>query len=49
MQQAIREMREALEQETGDDGAGQWDPDAWEEEVRRFTRQLGQRLVQTWG
>ena len=29
MQQAIGEMREALEQETGDDGAGQWDPDAW--------------------
>ena len=49
MQQAIGEMREALEQETGDAGAGQWDPDAWEEEVRRFTRQLGQRLVQTWG
>ena len=29
MQQAIGEMREALEQETGYDGAGQWDPDAW--------------------
>ena len=35
--------------EIEDAGAGQWDPDVWEEEVRRFTRQLGQRLVQTWG
>ena len=47
MQRAIGEMREALEGETGEDGTEQWDPDAWEEEVRRFTRQLGQRLVQT--
>ncbi len=48
MEQATREMREVLEQETGEDGAGQWDPDAWEEEVIRFTRQLGRRMVQTW-
>lgn len=49
LEEAIRGMREALERETGDDGTEQWDPDAWEEEVRQFTRQLGQRLVQTWG
>ncbi len=48
MEQATREMQEVLEQETGEDGAGQWDPDAWEEEVIRFTRQLGWRMVQTW-
>ena len=49
MEQAIEEMREVLSQETEEDGAEQWDPDAWEEEVVRFTRQLGQRMVQTWG
>ena len=49
MEQAIEEMREALSQETEEDGAEQWDPDAWEEEVVRFTRRLGQRMVQTWG
>ena len=49
VKQALGEMRDVLEQETGADGAGQWDPDAWEEEVRRFTRQLGQGLLQIWG
>ena len=44
-----RELREVLSQETEEDGAEQWDPDAWEEEVVRFTRRLGQRMVQTWG
>ena len=49
MEQAIGEMREVLSQETEEDGVEPWDPDAWEEEVIRFTRQLGQRMVQTWG
>ena len=49
MEQAIEEMREVLSRETEEDGAEQWDPDAWEEEVVRFTRRLGQRMVQTWG
>ena len=49
MEQALEEMREVLEEETEDDGTGQWDPDTWEEAVIQFTRQLGQGLAQTWG
>lgn len=49
MEQAIGEMREVLRQEREEDGAEQWDPDAWEAEVIQFTRRLGQRMVQTWG
>ena len=49
MEQAIGEMREALAQEVDEGEAGYWDPDAWEEEIIRFTRQLGQRMAQTWG
>ena len=48
MEQAIGEMREALAQEVDEGKAGYWDPDAWEEEVIQFTRQLGRRMVQTW-
>ena len=48
MERAIGEMREALAQEADEGEAGYWDPDAWEEEVIRFTRQLGQGMVQTW-
>ena len=48
MEQAIGEMREALAQEVDEGEAGYWDPDAWEEEIIQFTRQLGQRMVQTW-
>ena len=48
MERAIGEMREALAQEADEGEAGYWDPDGWEEEVIRFTRQLGQRMVQTW-
>ena len=48
MEQAIGEMREALAQDVDEGEAGYWDPDAWEEEVIQFTRQLGQRMVQTW-
>lgn len=49
MERAAQEMREVLSRETEEDGAEQWDPDAWEAEVVRFTRQLGQKMVQTWG
>ena len=49
LEQAVGEMREVLSQETEEDGAKQWDPDAWEEEVIQFTRRLGQRMEQTWG
>ena len=37
-----------LAQEVDEDEAGYWDPDAWEEAVIQFTRQLGRRMVQTW-
>ena len=49
MERATQEMREVLNRETEEDGAEQWDPDAWEKEVVRFTRRLGQKMVQTWG
>ena len=48
MERATEEMREALAQEVDEGGDGYWDPDAWEEEVIQFTRQLGRRMVQTW-
>ena len=48
MERAIGEMREALAQEMDEGDAGNWDPDAWEEEVIRFTRQMGRRMMQTW-
>ena len=47
MEQAIGELRETLAGEVAEGEAGYWDPDAWEEEVIEFTRQLGQRMVQT--
>jgi len=46
--QAIAELREALGQEVEENQAEQWDPDAWEGEVRQFTQQLGQQLLQVW-
>ena len=49
MEQAISELREALDEEQEEAEAERWDPDAWEEEVRQFTQQLGQRLIQVWG
>ena len=48
MERAIGEMREALAQEVDEGEAGHWDPDAWEEEVIQFTRQMGRRMMQTW-
>lgn len=48
MEQAIAELREALGQEVEESQAEQWDPNAWEAEVRQFTQQLGQQLLQVW-
>lgn len=36
-------LQKALEQEPGE-----WDSDDWEQEVRQFTRQMGQRSLQVW-
>lgn len=44
MEQAVSELREAL----GEELEAGWDPDAWEAEVRQFTQQLGQQLLQVW-
>ena len=48
MEQAIGEMREVLSRESGEDGVEQWDPDAWEEELIRFSRELNRKMLQTW-
>ena len=48
VEQAIGEMREVLSEETEEDGAEQWDPDAWEEELIRFSRELNRKMLQTW-
>ena len=48
MERVVGEMREALAQEVDQGETGYWDPDAWEEEVIQFTRQLGRRMVQPW-
>ena len=48
MERAVAEMRESPAREVDEGEAGYWDPDAWEEEVIRFTRQSGRRMVQTW-
>ena len=48
MKQAIAELQEALSQEVEEAQAEEWDPDAWEQEVRQFTRQLGQQMLQVW-
>ena len=48
MEQAIAELREALGQEVEEAQGEQWDPDAWEQEVRQLTQQLGQQLLQVW-
>lgn len=45
---AIAKLEEGLAQETGRIQGREWDPDAWEQEVRQFTRRLGQQCLQTW-
>lgn len=46
IERAILEVREVLEEE-GEE-AEDWDPDAYEQVVRQFTRELGQQLLQVW-
>ncbi len=48
VEQAIGEMREVLSLESEEDGAEQWDSDAWEEELIRFSRELNRKMLQTW-
>lgn len=48
MEMATARLGQALRQELGEEASGQWDPDVFEQEVRQFTRQLGQRLLQSW-
>jgi hypothetical protein len=48
MEQAIAELRKALDQELEVAEGEEWDPDAFEEEVRKLTQQLGQQLLQVW-
>ena len=40
---ATASLNGALGQESGE-----WDSDDWEQEVRQFTSQLGQRSLQVW-
>ncbi len=44
MEFATARIREELDEE----GSGSWDFDAFEDEVREFTRQLGQQSLKTW-
>jgi hypothetical protein len=43
MEMTMERLKEALGQEVGE-----WDTDTWEQEVRQFTRQLGQGSLQVW-
>ena len=43
MEMTMERLKEALGQEVGE-----WDSDTWEQEVRQFTRQLGQGSLQVW-
>lgn len=45
---AMAKLQEGLAQETKETARQEWDADAWEQEVRQFTRQLGQQCLQTW-
>ena len=48
MEQATQEMREVLSRESEEYGAEQRDPDAWKEELIRFSRELNRKMLQTW-
>ena len=45
---AMAKLEEGLAQETGETQWEEWAPDVWEQEVRQFTRELGQQCLQTW-
>jgi hypothetical protein len=42
---ATAKLKEALNQETD---SAEWDSDAFEQEVQKCTRQLGQECLRTW-
>lgn len=46
MEQAVSDVREALWEGGGE--TEDWDPDAYEQVVRQFTRELGQQMLQVW-
>lgn len=46
IERAVSDVREALWEEGGE--VEDWDPDAYEEVVRQFTRELGQQMLQIW-
>jgi len=48
MEIATAKLKEAMSQEREEARFEEWDPDAWEQEVRQFSRQLGQQRLQTW-
>lgn len=45
---AMVKLREALAEDSGEGRLAKWDPDAFEREVREFTRQMGQQMLQVW-
>lgn len=45
---ATAKLKEALSTEEAQLPRSQWDPDAWEHQVRQFTRELGQQCLQVW-
>ncbi len=45
---ATARLGQALQQELSEGASGKWDADVFEEEVRQFTRQLDQQMLQNW-
>jgi hypothetical protein len=45
---ATAKLRQALSQDQAEGSAQEWDPDAFEEQVRDFSRQLAQRCLKVW-
>jgi len=45
---ATTKLQEALNADAASLSQSPWDPDAWEQEVRQFTRELGQQCLQVW-
>ena len=45
---ATAKLREALSKESGEETSVGWDPDAWEQMVRQFIQQLGQKALEVW-
>ena len=45
---ATAKVQEALAQELETESTERWDPDAWEQDMRRFCQQFGQQMLQVW-